>query len=122
MNPTHEACLSKPRLYPRRGTRVPATRRPRSSGLTLSVVLHAIVLGGFVHFANLAPSPVPFDVFAADPVDAAPEHAVAHSPSAPPRPRPMTTPPRGRSSPTGRPRPSSATVPAPALPVPASDS
>jgi hypothetical protein len=75
-----------------------------------------------VHLANLAPSPVPFDVFAADPVDTAPEHAVAQSPSAPPRPKPVTTPPRGRFSQTGRTRLSSATVPAPVPSVPASDS
>jgi len=55
-----------------------------------------IVLGGLVHLAGLAPAPGRFDVFAADPVDAAPEHAVVQSVPEPPRPRPIVGPPKGR--------------------------
>jgi len=55
-----------------------------------------IVLGGLVHLAGLAPAPGRFDVFAADPVDAAPEHAVVQSAPEPPRPRPIVGPPKGR--------------------------
>ena len=60
------------------------------------MVLHVIVLGGLVHLAGLAPAPGRFDVFAADPVDAAPEHAVVQSPPEPPRLRPIVAPPKGR--------------------------
>ena len=59
-------------------------------------MLHVIVLGGLVHLAGLAPAPGRFDVFAADPVDAAPEHAVVQSVPEPPRPRPSVGPPKGR--------------------------
>ena len=55
-----------------------------------------IVLGGLVHLAGLATAPGRFDVFAADPVDAAPEHAVVQSVPEPPRPRPIVGPPKGR--------------------------
>ena len=55
-----------------------------------------IVLGGLVHLAGLATAPGRFDVFAADPVDAAPEHAVVQSVSELPRPRPIVGPPKGR--------------------------
>jgi len=55
-----------------------------------------IVLGGLVHLAGLATAPGRFDVFAADPVDAAPEHAVGQSAPEPPRPRPIVGPPKGR--------------------------
>jgi len=55
-----------------------------------------IVLGGLVHLAGLATAPGRFDVFAADPVDAAPEHAVVQSIPEPPRPRPIVGPPKGR--------------------------
>ena len=85
MNPTSGGYVRKP------------TRRPRfRPGLAFSVVLHVIVLGGLIHLSGLAPAPGRFDVFAADPVDAAPEHAVVQSAPEPPRPRPIVGPPKGR--------------------------
>jgi hypothetical protein len=61
-----------------------------------------IVLGGLVHVSGLARAPVRFDVFAADPVDAAPEPAVAQSPPEPPRPTPIVVPPKRRQPQSGR--------------------
>jgi hypothetical protein len=72
-------------------------RRPLfRSGLALSVVLHVLVVGSLVRLANLAPAPTSFDVFAADPVDAAPRHAVARSSPEAPRPRPKAASPPSR--------------------------
>src|SRR6266545_7664670 len=100
MSPTPAGCFRKPTPYPPRPTnrRPPrARRRPRfRSGLALSVVLHVIVLGSLVNVAGLTPAPGRFDVFAADPVDAAPEHAVVQSPPEPLRPMPIVNPPKAR--------------------------
>ena len=73
------------------------SRRPRfRSGLAFSVVLHLLVLGSLGRLAGLAPAPVRFDVFAADPVDASPRRAAAPSSAKPPRPRPVVAPPKRR--------------------------
>jgi len=80
-----------------------------------------IVLGSLVRLANLAPAPVRFDVFAADPIDAAPGHAVAHSAPAAPRPRPIAAPPKGHRpqparSPVSSARAPRANAPSPVVP------
>jgi len=62
--------------------------------MAFSLVLHVIVLGSLVQLAAHAPAPGRFDVFAADPADAAPEHAIAPSPTEPPRA--IVVPPKGR--------------------------
>ncbi len=100
MSPTPEGSFRKPTPYPRRSAnrRPPQVpRRPRfRSGLALSVVLHLIVLGGLVQVAGFTPGPGRFDVFAADPVDAAPEHAVVPPPPEPLRPTPIVDPSKAR--------------------------
>src|SRR5919106_2519010 len=76
--------------YPRkttRSSRSPMGRRPRArrpqprvgSGLVLSVLLHMMVVAALLPLADLATAPVKFDVFAAEPLDAAPEPAVVRS-------------------------------------------
>jgi hypothetical protein len=57
-------------------------------------VLHVIVLGALVRLAGFASAPGRFDVFAADPVEAAPEPFVVQS--APERPRPIVGPLKAR--------------------------
>src|SRR5512145_1829786 len=98
MNPRPEGYFRKPTPYPRPATDrrpPPATPGPRvRSGMAFSLVLHVIVLGSLVQLAAHAPAPGRFDVFAADPADAAPEHAIAPSPTEPPRA--IVVPPKGR--------------------------
>jgi hypothetical protein len=86
-------------------------RRPLfRSGLALSVMLHVLVVGSLVRLANLAPAPTSFDVFAADPVDAAPPHTVVRSAPAPPRPH--AAPPTPKRPPVASPRAHASAPPA----------
>jgi hypothetical protein len=75
-------------------------------------MLHVLVVGSLVRLANLAPAPTSFDVFAADPVDAAPQHTVVRSASAPPRPRPHAAPPTPKQPPVASARAHASAPPA----------
>src|SRR5262249_49281271 len=63
---------------------------------------HAIVLAGFVSAADLSPSLATFDVFAADPIEMAPEPAQRTSLADAPRPAASTLGPNRASSPPRR--------------------
>jgi hypothetical protein len=107
MNPTTGGHFSKPTPHPRPRTGLGRDRlrtRPRCrSGLAVSGTLHLVVLVALLRVADLTPAPVRFDVFAADPIEAAAEHAVAEASPEPPRPRPTAALPKGRVLQSARP-------------------
>jgi len=56
---------------------VPDRRLRVRSGLAVSVLFHALVVVALARLTGLAPAPMRFDVFAAEPVEAKPEPVVA---------------------------------------------
>ena len=61
---------------------MPDRRLRVRSGLAVSVLFHALVVVALARLAGLAPAPMRFDVFAAEPVEAKPEAVIAQ-PAAP---------------------------------------
>jgi hypothetical protein len=66
-------------------------------------MLHLVVLVALLRVADLTPAPVRFDVFAADPIEAAAEPAAVEASPEPPRPKPTAALPRARVLQSARP-------------------